>query len=46
MTKTNFKKVAASRIVSWEFLVISEDSYTSNWLLTSFFLCSKDHATY
>ena len=38
MTKANFKKVAASRIVSSEFSVISEDSYTSEWLLTTFFL--------
>ena len=39
--KTNFKKVAALRIVSWEFLAIFEDSYTSNWLLTS--PCAKEH---
>ena len=36
MTKTNFKKVAVSRIASSEFSVISEDSYISKSLLTSF----------
>ena len=30
-------KKFASRIVSWEFLVMSENSYNSKWLLTSFF---------
>ena len=38
MTKTNFKKFAASRIVSWGFSVNLENSYTSKWLLTSIFL--------
>ena len=36
---TNFKRLAASRIVSWEFLVISKDSYTLKLLLMSFFSC-------
>ena len=38
MTKSNFEKVAARRVVSWEFSVISKDSHTSKWLLTSFLL--------
>ena len=38
MTKSNFKNVAASLIVSWEIWIIYEDSYSSKWLLTSFFL--------
>ena len=57
MTKTSFKKVAASGIVSCEFSVISEDSYTSKWLLASFFvmcqgpcdllaLCTLQHKRY
>ena len=29
MTKINFKKVAAARIVFWELLEISEESYTT-----------------
>ena len=45
MTKNNFEKITAFRIVSWEFLLISEDSYIL-WqlflkvkrLLTSFLL--------
>ena len=45
--KAIFKKIAASSIVvSWEFLVISEDSYTTKRLLMSYFLCTKDHSAY
>ena len=36
MAKNNLKKVAASRKVSWEFSVISEDNSTSKWVLRSF----------
>ena len=41
MAKTNFKKVAASRIVSWEFTAIPQSGC---W--QAFSLCAEDHATY
>ena len=40
MAKTIFEKVAASRLISWEFPVIFEN-YTSNWLLTRAFYMLK-----
>ena len=39
MTKANFKKVATSRIVSWKFSVISEDSYTLALPVDKLFSC-------
>ena len=39
MTKADFKKVAASRIVSWKFSVISEDSYTLALPVNKLFSC-------
>ena len=46
MTKSNFEKVAASWMVSWEFLVIFEDSSITQKCCSRAFLCAKGHATF
>ena len=39
MINANFKKVAALRIVSWKFSVISKDSYTLTLPVDKLFSC-------